>query len=142
LSPANKRPGPDREAYIAKRDAVLRSQAHLIEIDLLRGWERMPAESISPCDYCVTVNRVEERPRAGIWPIRLVDRLPQIPVPLRGPHPDAVLDLQQLLHSVYDAAGFEDYLYDSQPEPPFSPEQGAWASQFLPGGGEIPSETA
>jgi hypothetical protein len=132
LSPANKRPGPDREAYIAKRDALLRSQAHLIEIDLLRGWERMPAESISPCDYCVTVSRVEQRPRAGIWPIRLDDPLPKIPVPLRDPHPDAVLDLQQLLHSVYDAAGFDDYLYESQPEPPFSPQQASWAARFLP----------
>jgi Protein of unknown function (DUF4058) len=93
LSPAKKRPGPDREAYIAKRDALLRSQAHLIEIDLLRGWERMPAESIPTCDYCVTVSRVEQRPRAGVWPIRLDDPLPKIPVPLRDPHPDAVLDL-------------------------------------------------
>jgi hypothetical protein len=134
LSPANKRPGPDREAYIAKRDALLRSQAHLVEIDLLRGWERMPAESISSSDYCVTVSRVEQRPRAGIWPVQLTDPLPKIPVPLRAPHPDAVLDLQQLLHSVYDAAGFEDYLYESQPEPPLAPAQASWAARFLPSG--------
>jgi len=132
LGPANKRPGPDREAYVAKRDALLRSQAHLVEIDLLRGWQRMPAESIPACDYCVTVSRVDERPRAGIWPIQLADSLPKIPVPLRDPHPDAVLDLQQLLHSVYDAAGFADYLYESQPEPPLSTEQASWATQFLP----------
>jgi hypothetical protein len=132
LSPANKRPGPDREAYIAKRDALLRSRAHLIEIDLLRGWERMPAESIPKCDYFVTVSRVDERPRAGIWPIQLADKLPKIPVPLRDPHPDAVLDLQELLHSVYDAAGFADYLYDSQPEPPLTDKQASWAARFLP----------
>ena len=132
LGPANKRPGPNREAYVAKRDALLRSQAHLVEIDLLRGWQRMPAESIPACDYCVTVSRVDERPRAGIWPIQLADSLPKIPVPLRDPHPDAVLDLQQLLHSVYDAAGFADYLYESQPEPPLSTEQASWATLFLP----------
>ena len=28
------------------------------------------------CDYCAVVSRVEERPRAGIWPIHLRERLP------------------------------------------------------------------
>ena len=37
LSPANKRPGPDREQYLAKRRRLLKSAAHLVEIDLLRG---------------------------------------------------------------------------------------------------------
>ena len=133
LSPANKRPGPDREAYIAKRDALLRSQAHLVEIDLLRGWERMPAERIPSSDYCVVVSRVEERPRAGVWPIGLREQLPTIPVPLRAPHRDAVIDLQELLHRVYDAAGYEDYLYDSQPEPPLSAADAQWAKELLPG---------
>src|SRR5262249_9036872 len=37
LSPANKRGGPDREQYLAKREKLLESPAHLVEIDLLRG---------------------------------------------------------------------------------------------------------
>jgi hypothetical protein len=131
LSPANKRPGPDRAAYIAKRDALLRSQAHFVEIDLLRGWERMPAEPVPECEYCVVVSRVEERPRAGIWPVGLKDRLPKIPVPLRPPHPDAMLDLQLLLHQVYDASGYDDYLYDSEPHPPLTTAQSAWAESLL-----------
>jgi len=132
LSPANKRPGPDREAYVTKRDQLLHSQAHYVEIDLLRGWDRMPAESIPACDYCIIVSRVEERPRAGVWPVKLRDRLPVIPVPLRAPHADAVIDLKDLLYRVYDAAGYEDYLYESSPEPPLSTEDAAWAQQFLP----------
>jgi Protein of unknown function (DUF4058) len=44
LSPSNKRPGPDREQYLAKRREYLHSSAHLVEIDLLRGWKPMPAE--------------------------------------------------------------------------------------------------
>ncbi len=37
LSPANKRPGGDRDQYLAKRQRILASTAHLVEIDLLRG---------------------------------------------------------------------------------------------------------
>lgn len=132
LSPANKRPGPDRESYIAKRDRLLHSDANFVEIDLLRGWERMPAESIPPCDYCVLVSRVEERPHAGVWPIFLRDRLPVIPVPLTPSHPDAVLDLQDLLHQVYDRGAYADYLYSRSPYPPLSPSDVEWAKQLLP----------
>ena len=44
LSPSNKRAGDDRESYLAKRRELLRSPAHLVEIDLLRGWTPMPQE--------------------------------------------------------------------------------------------------
>ena len=38
LSPANKRPGGDgRREYLKKREEVLQSPSHLVEIDLLRG---------------------------------------------------------------------------------------------------------
>jgi hypothetical protein len=37
LSPSNKRSGPDREAYLAKRRRLFASGAHLVERDLLRG---------------------------------------------------------------------------------------------------------
>ena len=44
LSPSNKRPGSDgRKEYLEKRNQVLMSTAHLIELDLLRGGERLPA---------------------------------------------------------------------------------------------------
>src|SRR4051794_32235551 len=37
LSPSNKRNGPDREQYQAKRGQLLSSSVHVVEIDLLRG---------------------------------------------------------------------------------------------------------
>lgn len=37
LSPANKRPGPDRDQYVVKRQQLLGSLAQLLEIDLLQG---------------------------------------------------------------------------------------------------------
>jgi hypothetical protein len=88
---------------------MLRSSAHLIEIDLLRGGPRMPVEGFPDCDYAIILSRVEDRPQAGIWPVRLRDPLPNIPIPLRAGDRDAVLDLQAALHQVYDEACYELY---------------------------------
>jgi hypothetical protein len=131
LSPSNKKAGSDREQYLAKRGNLLRSKAHFIEIDLLRGWERMPCEKAPECDYCVLVSRAEERPHAGFWPIRLRERLPVIPVPLREPLCEARLNLQEILHSVYDRAYYKDYIYADTPHPSLSPEDSAWAAAIL-----------
>jgi len=132
LSPSNKYAGLDRELYLAKRSEVLASPVHLVEIDLLRGGPRMPMEGLEECDYCVLVSRADTRPRGGVWPLRLTDRLPVIPVPLQPPHEDARLDLQAILHRIYDAAGYEDYIYQGQPRPRLSAEQAAWAQPFVP----------
>ncbi|WP_448605471.1 DUF4058 family protein, partial [Thermoflexus hugenholtzii] len=42
LSPANKAPGEGRQVYLKKREEILRSRVHLVEIDLLRAGEPMP----------------------------------------------------------------------------------------------------
>jgi hypothetical protein len=63
------------------------------------------------------VNQDKQRPDAGFWPIRLRARLPEVPVPLRAPDADARLDLQEIVHRLYDGAGYEDYIYDSVPDP-------------------------
>ncbi len=65
LSPSNKKAGPDREQYLAKRANLVRSTAHFVEIDLLRGWTRMPMEPELECDYAIIVSRVEDRPEAN-----------------------------------------------------------------------------
>ena len=57
LSPTKKERGPDRDQYITKRRCILASPAHLVEIDLLRGFERMPLKDLPPCDYVVMVSR-------------------------------------------------------------------------------------
>ncbi|MGP0062872.1 MAG: DUF4058 family protein [Isosphaeraceae bacterium] len=44
LSPSNKRNGPDRDQYVAKRNRRLASDAHFVEIDLLRGGRPMSLE--------------------------------------------------------------------------------------------------
>jgi Protein of unknown function (DUF4058) len=131
LSPANKQPGSDRRQYLNKRQALMESRVHLVEIDLLRGGPRLPVEDLPPCDYYVLVSRAEERPQVGIWPLGLHDPLPRIPIPLRGPDPDSELNLQQALHRAYDAGGYRAYIYSGAPTPPLSEVDAAWADELL-----------
>ena len=133
LSPTNKRPGENRNQYVAKRRSIRKSTAHFVEIDLLRGGPRMPMKDLPDCAYCVLVSRYEERPKAGTWPLQLSDPLPRIPIPLRAPDPDVCIDLQQILHGVYDAAAFQRYIYNGSPDPPLPPEDAEWAKPFVPG---------
>jgi hypothetical protein len=134
LSPTNKYSGPDREQYLGKRGRVLRSSAHLVEIDLLRGGPRMPfAPPVPECAYYVMVSRMEKRPKADFWPIQLRDPLPVFPVPLREPDGDVRIDLQAILHHVYDAARYGNYVYEGAPQPALSPADAAWARQLVSG---------
>lgn len=135
LSPSNKRAGEDREQYLAKRRELLRGPAHLVEIDLLRGWTPMPAENRPECDYSVLVSRAESRSPAAFWPIRLRDRLPAIPIPLRAPGEACRVDLQEALHRTYDGPGYEHFIYAGTPEPPLSAADAEWTAGFVPRAG-------
>ncbi|HEY1380202.1 MAG TPA: DUF4058 family protein, partial [Gemmataceae bacterium] len=132
LSPTNKRPGRPRDQYLAKREQVLDSPANLVEIDLLRGGHRPPVEGLPLCDYYALVSRPVQRPEAGLWPIRMRDRLPELPIPVTPARVDATLDLQALLHKTYDAGGFAVRIYGQPPAPRLAPEDAAWAAQFTP----------
>jgi hypothetical protein len=131
LSPANKYAGPDREQYLAKRREILRSRTHFVELDLLRGGPRMEYDNLPHCDYCGVVSRVEDRPDVGVWPWKLRDPMPSIPVPLRGSDPEALLDLKAILDQVYDETGLADRIYSGPPEPRLAPDDAAWADAIL-----------
>lgn len=132
LSPSNKRAGRDRDQYIRKRQEVLFSDAHFIELDLLRGGPRLPAENLPECDYYAAVSRAEDRPRVGVWPVRVRERLPKIPVPLIAPDPDLSLDLQEMLDLVYDRSQYGQQIYRRPVTPPLSAADAEWAKQFVP----------
>jgi hypothetical protein len=132
LSPSNKAPGPHRDQYLLKREEILASTAHLIEIDLLRGGRPMPIKDAAPSTYRIIVSRYQQRPEVGLWPLALADPLPAIPVPLKSPDADARIELQEVLHRIYDSARYGTYLYDSAPEPPLSTAELQWARRFVP----------
>ncbi len=131
LSPVNKNPGKYRNQYLAKREQILDSEVQFVEIDLLRGGPRMPWRTTPRCDYCVVVSRAQRRPRAGLWPIQLRQPLPAIPIPLHEQDRDATIDLQAVLHRIYDAAGYAIYIYDGKIDPPLSQDDAAWAQKLL-----------
>ncbi len=132
LSPANKS-GEGRREYLTKRQKVLRSSAHLVEIDLLRRGARVPMQRDLPeADYFVFVSRAEERPMIDVWPIALEQSLPIIPVPLSAGDTDVELDLQKALDNVYDLRGFDLVLdYRWPPETPLGPAAADWARGML-----------
>ncbi|MGL6096817.1 MAG: DUF4058 family protein [Fimbriiglobus sp.] len=135
LSPANKRPGRGRRQFESKRLAFLGSAAAYVEIDLLRGGPRMPLIGLPPCDYYVAVSRADDRPDVGLWPVRLREPLPKIPVPLRPGEPEPAVDLQAILHRVYDAAGYEREIPTGPPDPPLAADDAAWAAALVAGAG-------
>ncbi|HEY3998985.1 MAG TPA: DUF4058 family protein [Candidatus Xenobia bacterium] len=134
LSPTNKRPHADgRGEYLAKRERVLRSFAHLVELDLLRGGERLPVIGDLPtADGYVFVSRVRRRPLADIWPLHLRDPLPSVPVPLLEDDPEVELDLQSAFQQVYDRARYDVILNYQRPlAPPMSEDDAAWIRTLL-----------
>jgi hypothetical protein len=77
--------------------------------------------------YLVLLTRAQAS-AVEVWPITLQEKLPTLPVPLRAPDPDAILDLSAALRTVYDDAFYHlsiDYTQDPPP-PPFSKEEMAW----------------
>ena len=134
LSPANKKPGRDRTQYEAKRRALLASDVNFVELDFLRGWRRMPPAGGAGVAYRVLVSRPDDRPDVGVWPLNLADRLPEIPIPVGPGAAEPVVDLQAVLHRLYDAAGYEQEIYARPPVPPLSAADVAWAEAFIPKG--------
>ena len=134
LSPSNKDRGPDRDQYARKRVEVILNGANLVEIDLLRGGPPLPLRGVAPHDYRVLVGRRAEWPNVGVWPVRLADPLPRVPVPLTAGVQEPMIDLQAVLHAAYDEGGYEVYVYRGQSDPPLTPEQVEWARAFVPAG--------
>ncbi|MBI4788960.1 MAG: DUF4058 family protein [Chloroflexi bacterium] len=135
LSPVNKRRGHEAyEHYQRKRRELLRSFAHLIEIDLLRGGERPPLEKpVPPAPYYVTLSRVNRRPKVDVWPIQLWDKLPVLPVPLLEPDPDVALDLGAVVAMVYERGAYARLIdYRIAPPPPeLSESESKWLGEHL-----------
>lgn len=132
LSPSNKR-GAGRKKYIRKRNKLLESSAHLMEVDLLRHGKRPPMVEQYPAgSYFVLVSRAERRPATDVWPIPFDQPLPAVPVPLLPGDKDVLLDLQDAVNNVYELGCYERAIdYSLPPDVPLSPEESAWVDQRL-----------
>ena len=132
LSLTNKR-GRGQDKYLGKRQRILLSTAHLLEIDLLRQDQRVPMQQpLPPTPYFVFLSRAETRPITEVWPIGLNQPLPTVPVPLLLGHPDISLDLQLTFTTVYDLLHYNRAVdYTQPPEIPLEEAAATWAKEYL-----------
>lgn len=137
LSPANKLPGRGRSMYEHKRQWVLESRTHLVEIDLLRGGLPMAMSGNGHrSHYYILVSREERRPNADLLPFSVRHCIPDFTLPLQGRAEGVIVPLNALLHDVYDRAGYDLRLdYRTDPEPPLDEEYAPWAAALLEAAG-------
>ncbi|MEC4812197.1 MAG: DUF4058 family protein [Scytonema sp. PMC 1069.18] len=133
LSPKNKQSIVGRLQYETKRQKIFRSNTHLVEIDLLRQGKSMPIlEKEINSDYQILVSRSNIRPKAELYQFNLQDKIPQFLLPLRLDDTEPVVDLQKLLHEIYDQGGYDLRLdYSRSPVPNLSESDVAWTEELL-----------
>ncbi len=134
LSPANKQPGADGfDAYLDKRTELIASSVNFVEIDLLRGGQRMQMrQPLPPADYYIYIGRAERRPSCQLiyWPLRMV--LPKIPIPLLPEDEEAELDLGAVCSAAYEPALYDRRLpYDQPLRPRPSDADRDWIHEHL-----------
>ena len=127
LSPVNKR-DPGLQTYRQKRHRLHQAGVHVLELDLLRRGTRALAHPRLPATaYCIALTRARTN-ITEIWAVSIRDPLPCVPVPLRPPDTDVVLDLPTALAAIYEEAAYDLSLDYTQPPPPptFSEAEQQW----------------
>ena len=140
LSLSNKTPGAQgRDLYLRKQREVLASEAHLVEIDLLRTGVHSTAvplaylqNRVRDFDYHVCLHRFDRLDDYFVFPFRLADPLPTISVPLLPENGSIKVDLQPLLDRCFQTGLYGRRARYREPlTPRLRPEQAAWAEQLL-----------
>ena len=130
LSPINKS-WQGRRSYLDKRDKLHASRLNLVEIDLLLDGAPLPMKQrIEPGAYYAIVARGNRLPVAEVYRWTVRDPLPSLPIPLRAPDPDILIDLGALVNRVYDLGRYARTLHLGTPLPVsagLTPEDRAWA---------------
>jgi hypothetical protein len=132
LSPTNKRPGKGRDAYENKRNAVLESATHLVEIDLLREGIPMVMVSSVSSHYRILVSRSQQRPKAQLYAFNLQQTIPTFLLPLKPKDAELSVDLQSLLLQIYNQARYDLAIdYQQDPIPSYNEADQTWADALL-----------
>ncbi len=140
LSPSNKVAGKDQDAYVAKQEQLRDAGVSLVEVDLLRGGERVlqirPRElpHYLRLHYAACASRATARPKDHYenYAFDLRHPLPAIRIPLRKQDPDAHLDLQALVTKCYANGGYDDIDYrKAMPSSPLDAADAEWADALL-----------
>lgn len=141
LSPANKHVGEGQRLFLQKREDPRRAGVNSVEIDLLRGGDRVlmvPPEQVPPShrtDYQICVWRASQPGSALVYKAPLRERLPIIAIPLRPGDPEALLDIQAVVDQCYRNGGYDDVDYTDDSVPRLTKADAAWADALLRGHG-------
>ncbi len=129
----NKSPGERRRLYEQRRLALPGSLTHLVEIDLQRDGRPMPMRGYGlASDYRILVSRAKHRPRAELLPFSVRQPIPAFQLPLAADEAEPRIDLNQILHTVYDRAGYDLRIdYRAEPSPPLAASDAEWADALL-----------
>lgn len=133
LAPSDKSSGSDHLQYLQKRINLGRANVNLVEIDLLRGGNRLATtEPLPAADFYAYVTRAGRFPAADVYAWTLRDRLPTLPVPLKPEDGDVGLDLQPIFDDLYDRAGYDYALSYTRPVlPTLSAADTPWVADLV-----------
>jgi hypothetical protein len=133
LSPVNKR-GDGAHEYMERRQDLMRTRTHLLEIDLIRRGGRIPLEGfLPPAPYYVYLSRFTRRPKTEVWANSLRDPLPVVPVPLLPPDEDVPLELQTAVDNCFSLVGYQRLINYEEPPPlpPFGAADAEWVRERI-----------
>jgi len=132
LSPVNKRK-PGLSPYREKREKLHALGVHLLEIDLLRrGTRPFEHPDLPKNHYLISLLRANNH-NIRIWGFDVQDNLPIVPVPLKAPDADAILDLAKVMNLVYQRGLYHlsiDYT-KTPPKPIFSEIALKWIKKLI-----------
>jgi hypothetical protein len=137
LSRVNKAGGVGTRKYQEKQSELIDGGTSLVEIDLLRGGERVLAAAgfldplVARVPYLTCVTRGYENNHFELYTMPLRQRLPAVRIPLAEGVADVALDVQPLVDRAYRFGGYDDLDYDAAPIPPLDAEDTKWANQLL-----------
>lgn len=137
VSPTNKS-GNGLKEYRKKREELIESGVHVVEIDLVRqgNWRALMRPHACArnhwSEYRVTVRLGGDRQTAYVHPAPLRRPLPSFAIPLREGDPEVKLNLQELVNLAYARGRYGETLNYTRPlDVPLSDEDAAWVKQIM-----------
>jgi hypothetical protein len=135
LSPENKS-GSGLAEYLRKQRRVLQSEAHLLELDFLRGGQHTVVAPELPGAHVYRISLADaSRPgSAFVWRLGLRDALPVLELPLTEDASPVALDLQSVFDRCYEEGRYADLLDETyrQPLAPSPlPEDALWLQERI-----------
>lgn len=133
LSPTNKKTRHAREEYLDKRRELLGSGVNFVEIDLLRSGQAMPPQKAGvSTDYRILIFRPRRGREVHLYGFSYKMEIPQVPIPLLPQETEPSLDLNGILHALYERASYDLTIdYRQPPHPRLRKADDAWSQSII-----------